>query len=174
MYVLKFLYSPTEPFNRQQNCDFRNTFLRLLNALSVNQASLAVWGKNHLRHFAASLTRGPVHSGASWGDVSAQRTSCRSQPDKMHPLPPVCAATVTAGGHGEKAPRISCPLVHVLHLWLVSAEPKSLGVRRHNRHRVHRLLLLQWKAPRTKLSLLAQAALLPLCFNQQGCTPSLL
>lgn len=63
----------------------------------MSQTSSVFWGsKHHFMRSAASLPQGPSLEG-----VGAERLRWKSQPDKT---PRVSAATVTAGGHGGKAP----------------------------------------------------------------------
>lgn len=111
----------------------------------MSQTSSVFWGrKHHLTHFMVSIPRGP---GPAWRGVSVERLSCKSQPDKMHRPPPVCAATVTAGGHGGESPTHPPPLLSL------NQNPKALE-RRATKHTLHAQIAapFQKKAPRTEPS----------------------
>lgn len=148
----------------------------------MSQTLSVFWGsKHHLRHFVVSIPGGP---GPGWRGVGVERISCKSQPDKMLRPPRVCAATVTAGGHGGKAPRILllCSLWIKPHASERGATEHTLGVQ-NSAH-------FGQQGPRTELSqpagtgspltlellspglytlpLMRFLVLIPLCSTKQG------
>lgn len=138
-----------------------NTRLNTLTYTGMSQTSSVFWGSK--LHILWCLSRG---ARSSLGGVGVERLSGKLQPDTRHRPPGVCAATVTAGGHGGKAPRIL--------RYSVSPNPQVLerGATEHMRC-AQGPAPLEQKVPRTEPSQPVQAALSPRCIYHQGCTPSL-
>lgn len=135
--------------------------LNTLTYTGMSQTSSVFWDSK--LHILWCLSRG---ARSSLGGVGVERLSGKLQPDTRHRPPGVCAATVTAGGHGGKAPRIL--------RYSVSPNPQVLerGATEHMRC-AQGPAPLEQKVPRTEPSQPVQAALSPWCIYHQGCTPSL-